>query len=161
MPENSEPDLIGSERDVLLYYLDKMRNAVVRVAEGLTEEQQRAPGVASGTSLLGIVKHLTAVEAHWFRSVFLGEELRLDYSMDVPSEATRDDVVTAYRTACAQSDEIVRGCPDLSTMAKIANPGEDERNSLRTIVAHMIEETARHAGQADILREQIDGTTEL
>jgi hypothetical protein len=45
-------------------------------------------------------------------------------------------------------------------MAKIENPGEDEKDSLRRIVAHMIEETARHAGQADILREQIDGTTE-
>ena len=51
--------------------------------------------------------------------------------------------------------------PDLSTIAEIANPGEDEKNSLRTIAAHMIEETARHAGHADILREQIDGATDL
>jgi hypothetical protein len=49
--------------------------------------------------------------------------------------------------------------PDLSTLSAIANPGEDERNSLRVIAAHMIEETARHAGHADILRERIDGTT--
>jgi Protein of unknown function (DUF664) len=48
-----------------------------------------------------------------------------------------------------------------STMARIANPGEDQKDSLRIIVAHMIEETARHAGHADILREQIDGATGL
>jgi hypothetical protein len=72
-----------------------------------------------------------------------------------------DAVVAAYREACARSDEIVRACLDLSALSKIANPGEDERVSLRTIAAHMIEETARHAGQADILREQIDGATDL
>ncbi len=81
--------------------------------------------------------------------------------MDVPGGATREEVVAAYREACARSDEIVRACPDLSTLAKIANPGEDQIDSLRRIVAHMIEETGRHAGHADILREQIDGATDL
>jgi hypothetical protein len=75
--------------------------------------------------------------------------------------ATRDVVVAAYRAAGARSDQIVRACPNLSTMAKVANPGEDQPVSLRRIVAHMIEETARHAGHADILREQIDGATDL
>ena len=75
--------------------------------------------------------------------------------MDVPVDATRYEVVAAYREACARSDEIVHACPDLSTLAEIANPGEDHLDSLRVIVAHMIEETARHAGHADIPREQI------
>jgi uncharacterized damage-inducible protein DinB len=154
------PDLVGSERDVLLYYLDKMRNAVVRTSEGLTDEQQRTAGVPSGTNLLGIVRHLTAVETHWFERVFLGADVSIDFSMDVPAGATRADIVGAYRAACARSDEIVRACPDLSATAAIVHPGEDELDSLRRIVAHMIEETARHAGQADILREQIDGTTD-
>ena len=52
-----------------------------------------------------------------------------------------------------------RACPDLGTPAAIANPGEDAIDPLRVIVTHMIEETARHAGHADILREQIDGVT--
>jgi len=64
-------DLGRSEREVLLYYLNKMRAAVVRTSEGLTDEQQRAPGVPSGTNLLGLVKHLTGVEEHWFQRVFL------------------------------------------------------------------------------------------
>ena len=161
MSDDTGPDLIGSECDVLLHYLNKMRDAVVRTSEGLTDEQQRAPGVASGTNLLGLVRHLIGVEEHWFRRVFLGEDRDTDDSMDVPDAVTRDEVVAAYREACARSDEIVRACPDLSTMAKIANPGEDRRVSLRRIVAHMIEETARHAGHADILREQIDGATDL
>jgi uncharacterized damage-inducible protein DinB len=160
MPASSAPDLVGSERDVLLNYLNKNRDAVVRVSEGLTDEQQRTPGVPSGTNLLGLVQHLTSVEEHWFRFVFLGEDIEPDESMDVPPGISRDDVVAAYRAACARSDEIIRSCPDLSTLAAIENPGEDERDSLRRIAAHMIEEIARHAGQADILREQIDGVTE-
>jgi len=154
-------DLGRSEREVLLYYLNKMRAAVVRTSEGLTDEQQRAPGVPSGTNLLGLVKHLTGVEEHWFQRVFLDEGGDRDDSMDVPVNASREEIVAAYREACARSDEIVRTCPDLSTMARIANPGEDRKDSLRVIVAHMIEETARHAGHADILREQIDGATGL
>ena len=156
-----EPDLIRSERDVLLYYLNKNRDAVVRASEGLTDAQQRTHGVASGTNLLGLIQHLTGVEEHWFQRVFLGADRDIDYSMDVRADTTRDEVVAAYKAACAESDGIVRACPDLSTMAKIANPGEDQIDSLRRIVAHMIEETARHAGQADILREQIDGATDL
>jgi Protein of unknown function (DUF664) len=61
----------------------------------------------------------------------------------------------------SRSDEIVRACPALSTLAKTSNPGEDRVVSLRRMLAHMIEETARHAGHADILRERIDGVTGL
>ena len=136
MRDTSGPDLVGSERDVLLYYLNKMRDAAVRTSEGLTDEQQRTPGVPSGTNLLGVIQHLTGVEVHWFERVFLGQDRDIGDSMDVRADATHDEVVAAYRGACARSDEIVRACPDLSTMAKIANPGEDQRDSLRRIVAH-------------------------
>jgi uncharacterized damage-inducible protein DinB len=157
--DTTGPDLIGSERDVLLHYLNKMRDAVVRTSEGLTDAQQHTPGVPSGTNLLGIIQHLAGVERHWFRLVFLGEDLVCNMSMDLPANVTRSDVVTTYQAACARSDDIVRACPELSTLSAIANPGEDEQVSLRVIVAHMIEETARHAGHADILRELIDGAT--
>lgn len=70
-------------------------------------------------------------------------------------------MVAAYRRACADSDEIVRARPDLSVRAAIPNPGEAQRDSLRVILVHMVEETARHAGHADILRERIDGATAL
>jgi uncharacterized damage-inducible protein DinB len=150
-----------AEPEVLLFFLNKMRNAVVRTSEGLTEAQVRAPGVASGTNILGLIQHLTGVEEHWFRVVFLGEDLAVEKSMQVPEGVSAADVVAAYRRACARSDEIVRGCPDLGTLARAVNPGEPRRAALRRIVAHMIEETGRHAGHADILREQIDDVTGL
>lgn len=159
MGDDAIYDLVGSERDVLLYYLNGMRNAVVRKSEGLTDEQLRTPGVPSGTNLLGLIQHLTGVEAHWFQRVFLGEDRQVNRSMQVPPGVTRDRIVADYREACARSDEIVRACADLSTLARIANPGEAGKDSLRVIMTHMIRETARHAGHADILREQIDGAT--
>jgi uncharacterized damage-inducible protein DinB len=161
MSEATQPDLVHSERDVLLRFLNKMRNAVVATTATLTDEQLRAPGVPSGTSLLGILQHLVGVEQHWFQMVFLGVDLGRNKSMEVSPDVTRDDLVAAYRAACLRSDEIVYACSDLSTLSAIANPGEDELDSLRRIVAHMIEETGRHAGQADILRELIDGATGL
>jgi uncharacterized damage-inducible protein DinB len=161
MGEDTAYDLVGSERDVLLAYLNKVRDAVVRTTEGLTHEEQRTAGVPSGTNLLGLLQHLTGVEQHWFQRVFLGDDREANKSMDVPDHVTSAEVIAAYRETCARSDEIVRSCPDLATMSAIANPGEDKKDSLRSIVAHMIEETARHAGHADILREQIDGATGL
>ena len=150
-----------SEREVLLFFLSKMRSAVVRVSEGLTEEQLRTPGVPSGTNILGLIQHLTGMEEHWFQAVFLGEDLAAEWSMQVPDSVGAADVVAAYRRACARSDEIIRGCPDLGTVARTANPGETRKVALRRIVTHMIEETGRHAGHADILREQIDNVTGL
>jgi len=155
--DRPEPDLVHSERDVLLRYLDRQRSGIVRATEGLTDEQLRAPGVPSGTNLLGLIKHLTAVEQHWFRVVFLGEQLDLDDSMEVAEGLSRDEVVAAYRAACARSDEIISAHPDLSTLSQVPNPGEEGLDSLRLIMAHMVEETACHAGHADILRELIDG----
>jgi uncharacterized damage-inducible protein DinB len=161
MGDSTVEDLVESEHDVLLFFLNKMRKAVVRTSEGLTDDQLRTAGVPSGTNLLGLVQHLTAMEVHWFRRVFLGEDVEVDDSMDVPVAVTGDQVVAAYRQECVRSDEIVRACPDLSTIAAIANPGEHRRVSLRRLTAHMIEETGRHAGHGDILREQIDGATGL
>jgi uncharacterized damage-inducible protein DinB len=125
-----------SEAEVLLFFLNRLRDAVVRDSAGLTDEQQRAAGVPSGTSLLGLIQHLTAVEEHWFQRVFLGEDMSVDMSMDVPAGASADQLVAAYRKACARSDEIVRACPDLSTLARSANPGESRLGSLRRIVVH-------------------------
>jgi uncharacterized damage-inducible protein DinB len=147
-----------TEREVLLRYLNKMRDAVVNTSAGLTEDQVRTPGVPSGTSLLWLVHHLTAAELHWFQFVFLGADQRIDMEGPIPPGRTYDEAVAEYRAVCARNDEIVRE-HDLDTMAKIANPGEDVIDPLRVILAHMVEETGRHAGHADILRELIDGRT--
>jgi uncharacterized damage-inducible protein DinB len=157
--DGGEPDLVHSERDVLQRYLDKMRDAVVAATEELTDAQLRTPGVPSGTNLLGLVHHLTGVERHWFPVVFLGEDVECDMSMQAPLSSTRSDVLGAYRDECDRSDRVIRGCADLSRLSARPNPGEDGLDSLRLIVAHMVEETGRHAGHADILRELIDGRT--
>jgi Protein of unknown function (DUF664) len=96
-----------AELEVLLFFVNRVRDAVVRASAGLTAEQHRVPGVPSGTSLLGLIRHLTAVGQHWFQRVFLGEDVSIDICMDVPGGAT--------------SDEVVAACPRLSTMARIAN----------------------------------------
>jgi hypothetical protein len=165
-------DTATTEHDDLLFFLNRLRDAVVRTSEGLTDGEQRAPGVPSGTNLLGLIRHLTAMEERWFRHLFLGEPAGGDGSMRVPEAVTRDEVVAAYRRACEESDRVVRACPDLSALSRErvrlpastsrdADPGEPRVVTLRAIVAHMIEETARHAGHADILRELIDGETDL
>lgn len=149
------------EHDALLFFLNRVRDGVASTCEGLPEETLRAPGVPSGTNLLGLVQHLTAMEIHWFRVVFRGEDVAVDESMSVPAEANAEGVLAAYRVACVESDRVVESTADLSMLAKASNPGETQSVSLRRIIAHMIEETARHSGHADILREQIDGATGL
>ena len=147
-----------SEPEVLLFFLNKMRNAVVRTSEGLTEAQLRAPGVASGTNILGLIQHLTGVEEYWFRMVFLGEDLAVEKSMQVPDGVSAADVVPAYRRASTH-DQIVAlpgsGPGGQGRQPRGAAPGGDHRSW------PIIEETGRHAGHADILREQIDNVTGL
>jgi len=82
-------------------------------------------------------------------------------SMDVPASATRRQIVAAYRQVWARSDEIDRACSGPPVLARTAIPGEDRPVSLRRIMVHMIEETARHVGHADSLREYIDGAVGL
>jgi uncharacterized damage-inducible protein DinB len=153
--------IMGSERETLLHYLGKQRNRLLRICGGLTEEQLRAQVLPSETNLLGVIRHLTAVEEHWFQRVFLGDHRERDDSMIVPEGVASGEIIDAYRRAWARSDEIVRATPDMSTMSAIPNPGEDQLDSLRVIMAHMIEETAQHVGHADIVRELIDGATDL
>ena len=160
----------SAEHDDLLFFVNRLRDSVVRICSGPSDEQVRAPGVPSGTNLLGLVSHLTAMETLWFEGVFLGEAPDADGSMQVPGSRSRDAVLAAYRDACVRSDRIVRDCADLTTLSRgdarlpgstdrDALPDEIRRVSLRRIVVHMIEETGRHAGHADIIRERIDGTT--
>ncbi len=138
----------AGEKDVLVGFLDYLRAAVVAKAEGVPEPEVRTPGVPSGTNLLGLVKHLTHVERHWL----LGEEVA-DWQATFhprPDESA-EEIVGAYRETTALANEAIAACPDL------AAPGP--RGSLRWALAHLIEETARHAGHADILRELVDGAT--
>ncbi|WP_285481930.1 DinB family protein [Amycolatopsis sp. NBRC 101858] len=141
------------EKEVLRAFLDQLRAAVAAKAEGVPEPQARTPGVPSGTSLLGLVRHLTHVE----RFTFLGER-----TADWPGtfrprpEETAAALLAGYRAAVEEANAVIDACSDLTepVARRTGTPP-----SMRWALVHMIEETGRHAGHADILRELIDGST--
>lgn len=152
---DTPPPRTGStEKEVLLGFLDYLRTSVAAKPAGAPEPQVRTAGVASGTNLLGLVKHLAHVE----RYLFLGEHVA-DWSATFhpdPDESVAD-VVGAYRDAVARANEVIAAADDLA--APLPGRGVGDGPTLRWALAHMIEETGRHAGHADILRELIDGAT--
>lgn len=157
-PDLRPPGLNADEKTTLLTFLNYLREAVLAKAAGVPEPAVRAAGVPSGTSLLQLVKHLTAVELNWFVWAYAGADgERWDDEGEVSADETASDLADAYREAIARADEIALACTDLD------RPGarslrETPPPSMRWVLVHMIEETARHAGHADLLREQIDGS---
>ena len=134
---------------------------MVRKIEGLDPAGLRLSPVASGTSLGGLVKHLGYVERQWFGSSYAGLDLEYPWTAEDPDADFRledadtvESLVAFYRAECARSREVVAADPDLD---KVVPASRGRMVSLRWILVHMIEETARHAGHADILREMVDG----
>jgi hypothetical protein len=157
MADRNAPRTTGDERQILVDFLDYLRQSVVLKVVGVPEAEARRPMVASGTSLLGILKHLVRVEITWFQFSFAGHDVRVPTSE--LSDADRvQPMVDSYRQEVTRSNEIVGACPDLSELSRRAIRTSDPM-PLRWVLVHMIEETGRHAGHADILREQIDGVT--
>ncbi|MGW5436903.1 DinB family protein [Nocardia asteroides] len=143
----------NSELAVLRGFLDYLRSSIAAKVEDAPEPQVRTAMVPSGTNLLGLLRHLTFVE----RATFLGDRVTHWQATfrPAPTESVTD-VVTAYREAIASADALLDDCTDLS--APLPRPGRPAP-SVRWALTHMIEETGRHAGHADILRELIDGST--
>jgi uncharacterized damage-inducible protein DinB len=153
------PRVDGDELDTALAFLAFARHCVLKKADGLSEEQVRRVLVDSGTSILGLVQHLAEAERYWFGHHLVGADWDADreFGMAVPADRAAADVQRDYRVAIEDSDRAIRavGDPD----ARFAVPVYGHRHTLRWVMAHMTSETARHAGHADILREQLDGTT--
>jgi len=149
------PGSSGGEKTTLLGFLDYLRDAIAAKAAGVPEPQVRAPGVPSGTSLLGLIKHLTFVERYYF----LGAEVRDWAATFKPArDDTVDGVLAGYRQAIAEANKVIESYDDLARPApKTSKPGSPP--PMRWLLTHMIEETGRHAGHADIIRAQIDGAT--
>lgn len=147
------PRTSNSETDVLRGFLDYLRGSIVAKVEGAPEPEVRTAGVPSGTNLLGLLNHLTYVE----RSTFLGEKVsNWQATFTADPQDTVAEVVTSYRQAVTDANEVLDACTDLAAPVR---PREGKSPAVRWALAHMIEETGRHAGHADILREFIDGTT--
>ncbi|MFJ9623403.1 DinB family protein [Streptomyces sp. NPDC101181] len=147
------PRTANSEAEVLRGFLDYLRESVAAKVEGAPEPQVRTAQVASGTNLLGLLNHLTSVE----RATFLGDRVTdWQATLHAAPDAGVDEVVARYRQAVAEANAVLDGCADLG--APVPRPG-GSAPSVRWALTHLIEETGRHAGHADILRELIDGST--
>jgi uncharacterized damage-inducible protein DinB len=153
------PDVNADERTTLLAFLDYLRATVVAKVVDVPDDLARTPGVPSGTSLAGLLKHLTAVEFNWFVWTYHGADVeQMDHAMEVAPDEHVSDLVAAYRRVTALCNEVVDGWESLDVPAA-RWLGPTAPRSRRWILVHMVEETARHAGHADILREQLDGLT--
>ncbi|NML52556.1 DinB family protein [Streptomyces sp. R302] len=158
-PDIGPPGGDSDEKSTLLAFLNYVREAVAAKAQGLGDGQGRTPGVPSGTSVFGLVKHLTAAEHYWFAWAFEGADIaHPDFSMDLSERDSEDSLLAAYGQAIERSNEIVERCDDLNRPCARAAGTAGAVRTMRWVLVHMIEETARHAGHADILREQADGS---
>ncbi|MGW0180785.1 DinB family protein [Nocardia sp. NPDC003345] len=151
----SPPRTGNGEIETLRGFLDYLRDSIAGKVDGAPEPQVRTAAVPSGTNLLGLLTHLVFVE----RSIFLGENVT-DWQATFRASPTDSvaDVVARYRETVRRANELLDGCPELAAPLPHTRPGKSAP-SVRWALVHMIEETGRHAGHADILRELIDGTT--
>ena len=166
-PLPDEEDLVGvaPERETLELFLEYHREALTGKLRGnnLSEEDARRRLVPSLTTLLGLVSHAAAVERNWFqhclggtpREEIAGNARGDDPSWEVGADKTIGDVIAEFESACAVSRQIAAGF----TLDQTVPHDELGRVSVRFIYMNIIAEHARHAGHADIIREQIDGVT--
>jgi uncharacterized damage-inducible protein DinB len=142
------------ERELYLIWLDFLRGAVLRNVSGLTEEEAHRRPSGKLLPLAGILNHLIGVERRWIDGGMLGGPIVQDEEEFFPGpELTVADVTRAYHARAQRTNEVVRGMP-LDTPN-----GRREGTTLRWTLLHLINETARHAGHADAVRELIDGST--
>ncbi|MCO1659119.1 DinB family protein [Pseudonocardia humida] len=155
MADSSPPRLDGDDRRILGTLLRYERESLARKVDGVDEWDARRALVPSGTSLLWLVRHMAWVESWWVEVRFAGRG-----AVVADDEVGPDDTVTAaldaYRSGWSRVDSVIEGA-DLDDVCR--DPGSGPPPTLRWVLAHLLQETARHAGHADILREQIDGLT--
>ena len=165
IPQPDEEDLVAvaGERETLEGFLERHRRLFSDKLRGLSEEDARRRLVPSLTTMIGLVSHAAAVERNWFQHYLAGkprEEIAGNARGDAPSwdvgtDRTIADVIAEFDSACATSRQIAAGF----TLDQTVPHDMLGQVTLRWIYVHVIREHARHAGHADILREQIDGVT--
>jgi uncharacterized damage-inducible protein DinB len=167
--DRADPDPTGDELTLLCQFLDYHRATLVWKAGGLDRQQLATRLGPSTLSLAGLLKHMALVEDSWFERVLLGREERepwasVDWDADpdwefrTAADDEPDDLLALYADACERSRAAVAEVGDLDSLAATPSSRRGPIN-LRWIMLHMIEETARHNGHADLLRENIDGVT--
>ena len=155
MPDRKPPRLEGGERETLQALLEYQRDSLVRKVAGIDEGEARRELVDSDTTLLWLMKHMARAELVWIVHRFAGEDV------EVPDDTVQPDdtlagAVAVYASTRARVDAIVAAAPSLDESCR--RVGDEAPVNLRWVLMHLLEETARHAGHADILRELIDGS---
>ena len=166
-----DPDLRADERTTICQFLDYHRETAESRLIGLDREQLGRTLPPSDLTVGGLIKHLALVEDNWFQEVMLGRPMPEpwrsapfdddpDWEMHSAVDDEPEELLALYRSACARSRAAVAEIGDLDAVSvnESRRPGEG-RFSLRWILLHMIEETARHNGHADFIRQSIDGLT--
>lgn len=167
-------DLLMSDRDSkadLQRYLQSGRNALLWKLDGLSEYDIRRPLVPSGTNLLELVKHVASVEAGYLGDVFgrqfdeplpwLDDDAEANADMWATSDQSRESIVELYHRVWVHSDATVDALA-LESLGRVPWwPVDRSEVTLHRILVHMIAETHRHAGHADLVRELIDGAAGL
>ncbi len=139
-------------------WLTHLRESVIFKLEGLDAEQLRWKPAPTANSLGEIVMHLGYAERAWLRVVFAGETMGMSWRQHMfvlPAGWSADDVVAFYRAETKAADAVL----DRATSFDLPSAAEARPTTLRWVITHLIEETARHAGHMDITRELLDGRT--
>jgi uncharacterized damage-inducible protein DinB len=161
-----DPGMVAPERASLDEFLEYQRATLLMKCDGLGDDEMRLRSVPPSTmSLLGLVRHMTDVERHWFRNRIGGEQAPFrfwtdthpDGDFDLVDDASVAEALADHAEECAHSRIVVARLGLDATGATHGDP-RGELVSLRWVLVHMIEEYARHNGHADLLRECIDGT---
>lgn len=156
MADRKPPKVVAGEVDTWVALYRFQRESLLGKLDGLSEEDARRSLVPSGTSLLWLVKHCARGERLWFFDRFAAQE-EFPRLTTILATDTIASVSAAFRDQWPEIADLVssRGVEEAATRM---DPGDDPV-TLRWIMSHMLEEVARHAGHADILREQVDGQT--
>jgi uncharacterized damage-inducible protein DinB len=159
---------VGDEREALLAYLAQQRYVLGLAAYGLTDEQARATPTTSSLSVGGLIKHVTRAERTWMDTVLERRDERgqQEYlaSFALEPDETLAGVLAAYDDVASETEAVIATIPDLGQPVPVPPgvpwfPDDVDAWSVRWVLLHLIQETARHAGHADLIREAIDGAT--
>lgn len=166
MPDRKRPPFVADERTQLVGWLDLQRAIAAWKCEGLSEEDAHRVVLPSSPlmTVAGIVSHLRWTESTWFEVLFLGRPADTPAFSEDPEDLDMRvegvplaQLLADYAAQCATSNEIIAAHP-LDEVGRHADYAAAQA-SLRWMLIHMVEETARHVGHLDTIREQLDGAT--
>ncbi len=170
MPGQAPP--LTDERALLLAYLTQQRDGIRNAAYGLTDEQARLTPTAGALSIGGLIKHVADMEQGWIDLVVqrdrgasqAEQQAAYEENFRLGPDETLAGALATYAAVATETEAVIAGIADLGQRVPIPKgvpwfPDDVDAWSVRWVLLHLVEETARHAGHADIVRESVDGAT--